>query len=153
MDLFDGSPRERILLALMGGAVVIGLLVFALRGAGGNSSPTPDAGGLDSALRELQTVQTALASRPGGEALEREAFSRARVIGAAQGLGVTLQRVEPAGDGGLSVLVSPAPSGDVLRFLDQIETQTAVRISELEISAAPDGLVETRVTFLPEPAR
>ena len=149
MDLFDGSPRERYLLIGLASVVVIGLLALFLRGGGGSAS-VADADDVDTALRELQLVETALgnADLSDAPATDRAPFDRSALIRGAQGASLTLSRIEPAGNG-FTVQLEPAPSAAVLRFLQTLERTTTGEIIELELDATPDGLVDAEVTIEP----
>ena len=149
MDLFDGSPRERYLLIGLGTVVVIALLALFIRGGGGGSSVS-DANDIDTALRELQLVETALGNADVSDApaAERAPFDRSALIRGAQAASMTLSRIEPAGSG-FTVQLEPAPSASVLRFLQTLERTTTGEIIALELDATPDGLVDAQVTVEP----
>lgn len=148
MDLLDGSPRERNLLIGMGAVVVLGLLWFVFAGRESAPSAPPDT--LDAALRDLQTVETVLASRPSAAATgPRAPFDRGAVIRNAQALDLAISRIEPGVDESITVSFAGTDSPRVVRFLRAITRDTSATISAFEIEATEPGLVEARITLRP----
>lgn len=149
MDLFDGSPRERLLLGLMGGAVLLALAWFLLAGRASSPAAAPDT--LDDALRDLQRVETGLATRTTTASGPQEPFSRAALIRTSQGAGLTLSRVEPGNDGLITVTFAPAPAAQVMDFLQTVTAESDAVISAFDIEAAAPGDVDARITLRPGP--
>ena len=150
MDIFDGSPRERLLLLGMAGAVVLALAFLLWPDGSGSTAPSLDTN-RDQALRELQLVETAVASRTTTTTPSepRTPFDRAAVLRGAQANGLTLSRVEPGDGGALSLTFDDAQSAPALRFLQQLERTTDARITELEIDADGETAVDVFVTLEP----
>jgi type II secretory pathway component PulM len=150
MELFDGSPRERRLLIGMGIALALAALLFLIFGRGGAEAPAFD-DDLQSALRDLQIVETGLASRATvtPDASPKTPFDRGALIRAAQTADLTISRVEPGADDGYTVTFDGAGGDAVLGFLVDIESGTNAVITDLELSAISGERVEARVSLRP----
>ena len=149
--VFDGSPRERNLLIGMGAVLAVGLLwlLLSLRGSGDAAPVAEDS--LDAALRDLQTVQTVIASRPLSTTSSgpREPFSRAALIRGAQAAQLTISRVEPGADDAITVTFDATNPERVLDFLLDMDDTTTAVLSTFEIEGVDGGEVESRITLRP----
>jgi len=150
MELFDGSPRERRLLIGMGVALAIAAVLFLLFGRSATEGPAGN-DDLQAALRDLQIVESGLASRVDMEAgaTAKNPFNRGALISSARSANLTISRVEPGSDGAFTVSFDGARSESVLAFLTQIERSTTGVITELDLEAITDERVEARVGIQP----
>ena len=149
MELFDGSPRERYLLFGLGGVFIIALIALLLSGRDSAAPSADDT--LEAALRDLQVVESTLASRPADTAApaDRTPFARSAVISTSRRANLTLSRVEPGPGDELTITFDGAPSENILFFLSEIERTTTGEITALEMEAVSDNQVEARVTLSP----
>ena len=146
MELFEGTPRERNLLIGLGVLLLALAAWFLLAGREPGTAPTADR---ESALQDLQTVESALSGRTATAATERAPFDRAALVRASQVAGLTISRLQNSGDGAFTVDIAPAPTSSVLGFLATLTAQTDARITDLDMEAAEAPFVETRVTLAP----
>ena len=146
MELFEGTPRERNLLVGLGVLLLALAAWFLFSGREPASAPAADR---DTALQDLQTVESALSGRIAAAATERAPFDRAALVRASQSTGLTISRLQNSGDGAFTVDIAPAPTASVLGFLANLTAQTDARITELDMEAAEAPFVETRVTLAP----
>ena len=145
MELFEGTPRERNLLVGLG-VLVLAVAAWFLLAGREPVAPTADR---ETALRDLQTVESALSGRTATAATERAPFDRAALVRASQSTGLTISRLQNSGDGAFTVDIAPAPTASVLGFLATLTAQTDARITDLDMEAAEAPFVETRVTLAP----
>ena len=146
MELFEGTPRERNLLVGLGVLLLALAAWFLLAGREPAAAPAADR---DTALRDLQTVESALTGRTASAAAQRAPFDRAALVRASQVAGLTISRLQNSGDGTFTADIAPAPTANVLAFLATLTAQTDARITDLDMEAAEAPFVEARVTLAP----
>ena len=150
MELFEGTPRERNLLIGLGVMLLALAAWFLLAGREPAAAPTADRDtALQTALGDLQTVESAMSGRTVSATAQRAPFDRAALVRASQVAGLTISRLQNSGDGAFTVDIAPAPTASVLGFLATLTTQTDARITDLDMEAAEAPFVETRVTLAP----
>lgn len=140
------EPRERVLLMILAGLLVIFAAWFALTRESG-----PDG---SYALEEAQTDREfwlRAAPKLGSGAITgtRETFTRGALIDAARKRGVELSRVQPQAGGGLTVWVEDASTPAFYRVVQDLVTAYAVDVDTALITAAQSGGVNVQMTFTP----
>ncbi|GGE79755.1 MULTISPECIES: type II secretion system protein GspM [Sphingomonas] len=126
----DRSPRERVMLAVLGGVAVIALMLVLV------VKPLQAARG--QALADIRTYETLSAGlvaagpavRPAGTA--RTGPVAQILTTTAAGFGLTVQRVEPEG-GRTRVVMDGVPYDATIRWLADLETGGGVTLAELRL--------------------
>ncbi len=148
------APRERVLLAAAG-AVTACLLAYLLIWQPLFNSTDR----LREAVAEQRAlVQWLIAIEPEVKALRGARGSHVAAGGSllalvdqsskANGLGQFVTRIQPEGDREVRVWLEQAPYDEIMRWLLTLETDTGVRIAELNVSRGPaPGLVSARLNL------
>lgn len=140
------EPRERVLLLILAGLLVIFVAWFALTRESG-----PDGA---SALEAAQTDREfwlRAAPRLGAtpNVGTRNDFTRGALIEVARKRSVELSRVQPQAGGGLTVWVEDAPTPDFYKVIEDLVTGYNVDVDTALITAAPNGGLNAQLTFTP----
>jgi len=140
------EPRERILLMILAGLLVIFMAWFAL-----NRERGPDG---SSALEAAQTDRKLwlhASPRMGSKTAigNREAFTRGSLNVMARKRGVNLSRVEPQAGGSLSVWIDDAPTTALYGWIEDLVTGYSVKVDAAQMTTAPNGGINARLTLTP----
>lgn len=140
------EPRERVLLFILAGLLILFAAWFALsRESGPNGSSALEAAQTDRAfwLRAAPKLKTGAATGARAE------FTRGALIEAARKRGVDLSRVQPQSGGGLTVWVEDAATPSFYAVIQDLVTNYAVDVETALITAAPAGGVNAQLTLTP----
>jgi type II secretory pathway component PulM len=140
------EPRERILLCVLAGLLVLFAAWFAMSRESG-----PDG---SSALESAQTdrefwLRAGPKLNAGAATGARAEFTRGALIESARKRGIDLSRVQPQSGGGLTVWVEDAATPAFYAVIQDIVTNYAVDVDTALITAAPAGGVNAQLTFTP----
>ena len=140
------EPRERILLLILAGLLVVFVAWFAL-----TRESRPDG---STALEAAQTdrefwLRAAPKLNASAMTGERAAFTRGALIDAARKRGMDLSRVQPQSGGGLTVWVEDASTPVFYSVIQDLVTNYAVDVDNALITAAPSGGVNAQLTLTP----
>jgi len=140
------EPRERILLMILAGLLVVFIAWFALTRESGPDGAT--------ALEAAQTDREfwlRAAPRLGATANAgtRNDFTRGALIEVARKRSVDLSRVQPQAGGGLTVWVEDAPTPAFYKVIEDLVTGYNVDVDTALITAAPNGGLNAQLTFTP----
>lgn len=140
------EPRERILLLILAGLLVVFMVWFAMTREGG-----PDG---SSALEAAQTdrefwLRAAPKLNAGASTGTRDDFTRGALIESARKRGVNLSRVQPQSGGGLTVWVEDASTPAFYGIIQDLVSTYSVEVESALITAAPSGGVNAQLTFTP----
>lgn len=140
------EPRERILLMILAGMLVLFLAWFALTREGG-----PDGSDALEAAQTDREFWLRAAPKLGSGAVvgSREAFTRGALIETARKRGVDLSRVQPQAGGGLTVWVEDASTSAFYQIIQDLVTGYAVNVDTALITAASSGGVNAQLTLTP----
>ena len=140
------EPRERILLLILVGLLVLFAAWFALtRESGPSGSDALEAAQTD---REFW-LRAAPKLNAGAAPSARSEFTRGALIEAARKRGVDLSRVQPQSGGGLTVWVEDAATPSFYAVIQDLVTNYAVDVDTALITAAPSGGVNAQLTLTP----
>ena len=140
------EPRERILLMVLAGLIVLFAAWFAMsREDGPNGSNALEAAQTD---REFW-LRAAPKLNVGATTGARAEFTRGALIEAARKRGVDLSRVQPQSGGGLTVWVEDAATASFYAVIQDLVTNYAVDVDTALITAAPAGGVNAQLTLTP----
>jgi len=140
------EPRERILLSILAGLLVLFAVWFIMsREAGPNGSSALEAAQTD---REFW-LRAAPKLNAGAATGARAEFTRGALIDAARKRGVDLSRVQTQSGGGLTVWVDDAATQAFYAIIQDMVTNYAVDVDTALITAAPAGGVNAQLTFTP----
>lgn len=139
--------RDRLALSLLGGFLLLVLLYLLLW--------QPASQNLEQARSFLQQQRTLHAylqeHAPQMQTLQGRpqvnvdpAALQGLITGSAAGQGLTIERLDNQGDGGLQVSLQPTDFARLLRWLMSLEAQ-GVRVEEAGLERAKTGLVTTRL--------
>lgn len=133
---WDGrEPRERLLLAALGGILAVFILIFAvilpIQSAKAEASEN-----LRRAQAELMAVSR---FSPSSEQAARAPFDRSVLINVARAQDIRLTRVQPGQDGTLSVWIDEAQTQRLYTFFDALLTGYAVGLDQVIVSADNNG--------------
>lgn len=140
------EPRERVLLLILAGLLVVFVSWFALtRESGPNGSTALEAAQTD---REfwLRAAPKLNASTSTGTRAE---FTRGALIEAARKRGMDLSRVQPQSGGGVTVWVEDAATQTFYSVIQDLLTNYAVDVESALITAAPSGGLNAQLTLTP----
>ena len=140
------EPRERVLLFILAGLLVLFAAWFALsRESGPNGSTALEAAQTDREfwLRAAPKLNTGAANSARAE------FSRGALIDAARKRGVDLSRVQAQSGGGLTVWVEDAATQSFYAIIQDMVSNYAVDVDTALITAAPAGGVNAQLTLTP----
>jgi len=140
------EPRERVLLLILAGLIVVFAAWFALSRERGPSGTT--------ALEAAQTdrefwLRAAPKLNAGTVTGARDEFTRGALIEASRKRGVELSRVQPQEGGGLTVWVEDAVTTSFYAVIQDLVTQYAVEVDSALITAAPAGGINAQLTLTP----
>lgn len=140
------EPRERILLSILAGLLVLFAVWFIMsRETGPNGSSALEAAQTD---REFW-LRAAPKLNAGAATGARAEFTRGALIDAARKRGVDLSRVQTQSGGGLTVWVDDAATQAFYAIIQDMVTNYAVDVDTALITAAPAGGVNAQLTFTP----
>jgi len=140
------EPRERVLLLILAGLLLLFAAWFALsRESGPNGSTALEAAQTD---REFW-LRAAPKLNAGAASGSRAEFTRGAMIEAARKRGVDLSRVQPQAGGGLTVWVEDAATQSFYAVIQDLVTNYAVDVDTALITAAPAGGVNAQLTLTP----
>jgi type II secretory pathway component PulM len=140
------EPRERILLMILAGLLVVFVAWFALsrdRGPSGSTALEAAQADREFWLRAAPKLNTGAATG------SREAFTRGALIEASRKRGVELSRVQPQAGGGLTVWVEDTVTPSFYAVVQDLVTQYAVEVQSAVISSAPSGGINAQLTLTP----
>jgi len=140
------EPRERVLLCILAGLLILFAAWFALTREGGPNG-----------VSELEAAQTDrefwLRAAPklnsGPTTGARAEFTRGALIEAARKRGVDLSRVQPQSGGGLTMWVEDAATPAFYAIIQDLVTNYAVDVDTALITAAPAGGINAQLTLTP----
>ncbi len=140
------EPRERVLLFVMAGLLILFAAWFAISRESG-----PDGA---SALEAAQTdrefwLRAAPKLNDGAATGARAEFTRGALIESARKRGIDLSRVQPQSGGGLTVWVEDAATPAFYAVIQDLVSNYAVDVDTALITAAPSGGVNAQLTFTP----
>jgi len=144
------SGRERLLLGSALGLILILAIVFLLIRPVLSSKDSAERA-QSNALRDLQTVQQGLPSLTGqaGVKTGTQPFNRNAVIQNVNRSGLELTRVQPESDGALKIWFEEAPAPQILKFLSDMQSAYAVKISDVQLTRKDGGTVSATITLKP----
>ncbi|MEM7728393.1 MAG: type II secretion system protein GspM [Pseudomonadota bacterium] len=129
------EPRERVLLAVLGGLALVFLLVFALL------LPLQDARARASAELDRARADLVAASRlsPAVDPSSRAPFDRAVLVNIARAADIRLTRVQPGQDGSLSVWIDDAQTLALYGFFEDLLTDYTASMDSVIVSSDANG--------------
>ena len=140
------EPRERVLLLILAGLLVIFIAWFSLTREGGPGG----ASALEAAQTDrefwLRAAPKLNASTSNGAKSE---FTRGALIDAARKRSMELSRVQPNAGGGLTLWVEDASSPTFYAVIQELVANYAVNVESALITAAPSGGVNAQLTLTP----
>lgn len=147
MNWFNArEPRERLLLMILAGLLIVFLAWFALtRESGPDGAKSLEAAQVDRKL----WLRAAPRLGPTAAAGERADFTRGSLVDMARKRGVNLSRVEPQTGGGLSVWIDDAPTTSLYGWIEDLVTGYSVKVDDVQMTTAPNGGVNARLTLTP----
>lgn len=103
------------------------------------------------AVRDYDIVQRAIPrlSSEGSQASAKPVFNRAAVINTAQNVSLPISRVQPSADQAVQVWFDAVSSAQVFNFLQTLESQYAVNITNAQINRRKNGLISAQFIFAP----
>ena len=140
------EPRERVLLMILAGLLVLFLSWFALTREKG-----PDGASALEAAQTDRELWLRAAPRLGSAALsgERAEFTRGALVELARNRGVNLSRVQPQSGGGISVWIDDAPTPTLYGWIEDLVTGYAVTVDTVVMTTAPNGSINAQLTLTP----
>lgn len=140
------EPRERVLLMILAGLIVIFLAWFAMTRERG-----PDGASALEAAQTDRELWLRAAPRLGSTAIagERSEFTRGSLVDMARKRGVNLSRVDTQSGGSLSVWIDDAPTSAFYGWLEDLVTGYSVKVDTALLTTAPDGGVNAQLTLTP----
>jgi len=147
MNWFNArEPRERLLLLILGGLLVLFLAWFAITRERG-----PDGAAALEAAQTDRELWLRAAPRLGTTATigERADFTRGSLVDMARKRGVNLSRVEPQSGGSLGVWIDDAPTQSLYGWIEDLVTGYAVKVDDVQMTTAPNGGINARLTLTP----
>lgn len=140
------EPRERILLMILAGLLVLFVAWLALtRESGPNGSTT-----LEAAQTDREFWLRASPKLNAGTAVGARAdFTRGALIETARKRGMDLSRVQPQSGGGVTLWVEDAATPTFYGVIQDLVTNYAVDVDSALITAAPSGGVNAQLTLTP----
>jgi type II secretory pathway component PulM len=140
------EPRERVLLMILAGLVIIFAAWFALtREGGSNGAEQLEAAQLD---RELW-LRAAPRLGVAGNVDAKSEFTRGALVDTARKRGVALSRVQPNPSGGLTVWIDDAPTPALYALISDIVMGHDVEVETALMTTAPNGGVNAQLTLTP----
>lgn len=147
------DKRERSLLAWAAAVVVLGL-VYALLidpALGGRAQLRKSLPALHQQVAELQALATEAGALAGKTAVPVAAVSRESIDASLEGSGLTAQSVVVTGDF-IKVQLPAAPFAAIAAWLDRLQTEARVAVSEASITALAEvGMVNATLTLRQQP--
>ena len=147
MDWFNSRElRERILLMVL--AVLLAIFAFwfvVTRESGPDGRANLEAAQMD---RELW-LRAAPRLTAGTAVGNRSEFTRGALVEASRKRGVALSRVQPQGEGGLSVWIDDAPTPALYGLINDLVSTHAVKVETAVMTTAPNGGVNAQITLVP----
>lgn len=140
------APRERVLLMILAGLLVVFVAWFAItRERGPNGASALEAAQTD---RELWLRA---APRLGTPVItgDRSEFTRGSLVDMARKRGVNLSRVDTQSGGSLSVWIDDAPTTALYGWIEDLVTGYSVKVDDVQMTTAPNGGVNARLTLTP----
>jgi len=147
MDWFNSrEPRERILLLVLAGLLIVFLAWFAMtRERGPNGAAALESAQTD---RELW-LRAAPRLGPTVGSGQRAEFTRGSLVDMARKRGVNLTQVQAQTGGSLSVWIDDAPTIALYGWIEDLVTGYAVKVDTVQITTAPNGGINARLTLTP----
>ena len=140
------EPRERVLLFILAGLLIVFAAWFVLtRESGPNGSTALEAAQTDREfwLRASPKLNAGTATGTKSE------FTRGALIDAARKRSVDLSRVQPNAGGGLTLWVEDAATPAFYGVIQDLVTNYAVNVESALITAASSGGVNAQLTLTP----
>lgn len=140
------EPRERVLLLILAGLLIVFAAWFAMsRDSGPDGSTALEAAQTDREfwLRAAPKLNSNTATG------SRAQFTRGALIDAARKRGVDLSRVQPQAGGGLTLWVEDASTPAFYAIIQDLVTNYAVDVDTALITAAASGGVNAQLTLTP----
>ena len=140
------EPRERVLLLILAGLLIVFAAWFVLtRESGPNGSTALEAAQTDREfwLRASPKLNAGTATGTKSE------FTRGALIDAARKRSVDLSRVQPNAGGGLTLWVEDAATPAFYGVIQDLVTNYAVNVESALITAASSGGVNAQLTLTP----
>ena len=144
------SPSEQKLIGL---AALLCLLLggwqFIIKPI--SSAKSQSAAQYNAAVRDYDIVQRALPSLGAGSAQNsnKPAVNRAAIIETARSVNLAISRVQPGQGDAVQVWFDETRSAQVYNFLQLLEGQYGVEISNAQLSRRQNGLISAQFTFTP----
>lgn len=140
------EPRERVLLMILAGLLVVFLAWFALTRESGPDGVT--------ALEAAQTdrelwLRAAPRLASGAVAGERAEFTRGALVESARNRSVSLSRVQPQSNGGLSIWIEDAPTTAFYGLIEDVISKYSVSVETALLTTAPNGGINAQLTLTP----
>ena len=140
------EPRERVLLMILAGLLVLFVAWFALtRESGADGSTALDAAQTDREFWLRASPQLNVGTVVGA----RAEFTRGALIETARKRGMDLSRVQPQSGGGVTLWVEDAATPTFYGVIQDLVTNYAVDVDSALITAAPSGGVNAQLTLTP----
>lgn len=141
---WDGrEPRERVLLAVLGGLVSIFLIIFIVILPVRSTAAAADAQ-LARAEAELRLVSR-LAPAAGPDGI-RTAFERSVLISIARDQNIKLTSVQPGPDGTITVRVDNVQTLPLYDFFEALVSGYAVTLDRVQVTADGNGRLSAQFT-------
>lgn len=141
------TPRERLILGVAAALLIVTVywlgLLRPLQAAARAAELRSVA-----AIREAQALEAAAGRLAAPTAQPNSQGIRAPVLELAAAAGLTLSRLSPEGDGGLTVSVEPAPSGAVFGWIARLAQERGIDVSRLTVEQTADKRVIAQATFV-----
>jgi len=140
------EPREKILLMVLAGLLIVFLAWFALTRERG-----PDGASALEAAQTDRELWLKAAPRLGTSAIsgERAEFTRGSLVEMARKRGINLSRVQPQSEGGLSVWIDDASTIALYGWIEDLVTSYAVTVDTALMTTAPNGGLNAQLTLTP----
>ena len=140
------EPRERVLLMILAGLLIIFMAWFAMTRERG-----PDGASALEAAQADRELWLRAAPRLGSTTVtgERDEFTRGSLVDMARKRGVNLSRVDTQSGGSLSVWIDDAPTSAFYGWIEDLVTGHSVKVDTAILTTAPNGGVNAQLTLTP----
>ena len=140
------EPRERVLLIVLAGLLVVFIAWFAMTRESGPDGATA----LEAAQTDRELWLRAAPRLGSGTANgERAEFTRGALVESARNRSVSLTRVQPQSNGALSVWIEDTSTTALYDLIEDIVGKYAVSVETALLTTAPNGGLNAQFTLSP----